>query len=183
LDADVLDSLAVLTRASTEFFGWLTGRGKTGGLLVAALGEEAVRVMRNGDAVKLTSVPARALAENLVAWVSGPSPAGIEAVNIRSGDLRDADGIDSLEAVRNTGARDVATVRALLAQPATGLGELYAGARDHRGYRVTEQPVRYRDTAAGRVMIYMSDEYLSVAPGTDTVLVERLRQAHRSLVG
>jgi hypothetical protein len=66
----------------------------------------------------------------------------------------------------------------------TGLGELYVAARDpQRHYRVSEQPVWYRDTTAGRVMIIMSGEHVSIAPGTDTVLIERLRRVYREVAG
>jgi hypothetical protein len=64
----------------------------------------------------------------------------------------------------------------------TGLGELYVAARDQRGrYRMSEEPVRYRDTAAGRVMVIVSGDHLSIAPGANAVLTERLRRVYEEL--
>ena len=64
-----------------------------------------------------------------------------------------------------------------------GLGHLPpVAARDQRGrYRVSEQPVRYRDTAVGRVMIIVSGDHISIAPGTNAVLTERLRRVYQEV--
>lgn len=195
LVAEVVDALAVLGQASVEYFGWLsTESGRSGGVLVAALGQEAVYVVRRRDRLRLVSIAATGLVEAFVDSLSGPPPARIDAVSIRTGDLH---GVDDRHSVEQSGAtdgmlmpalpaglRDVAAVRALLARPVTGLGELYVAARDQQGrYRVSEEPVRYRDTAAGRVMIIVSGDHLSIAPATDAVLTERLRREYQEMTG
>lgn len=152
LTAEVVDVLAVLGQASVEYFGWLsTDSAQAGGVLVAALGQQAVYVVRRRDRLRLASIANSGLVEAFVDSLSGPAPARIDAVNIRTTDLRGADDLDGVDrSVRldelmpalPSGARDVAVVRALLARPVTGLGELYVAARDQRGrYRVSEQPV------------------------------------------
>ena len=199
LAAQVVDVLAVLSQASVEYFGWLsTDSGHTGGMLVAAGGQHAVYVVRRRDRLRLASIATTGLVEAFVDSLSGPAPARIDAVNIRTGDLHGIDlhGVDNLHGVDPSlvtdellpalpsGTRDVAAARALLARPVTGLGELYVAARDQRGrYRVSEQPVRYRDTAAGRVMIIMSGDHISIAPGTNAVLTERLRRVYQEVAG
>jgi EspG family len=188
LAVEALDVLAVLGQASVEYFGWLsTESGRVGGVLVAALGQQAVYVVRRRDRLRLASIDAFGLVEAFVGALSGPPPARIDAVSIRTGDLQ---GVDESAATNGllpalpSGARDVAAARALLARPVTGLGELYVAARDPQSrYRVSEQPVWYRDTTAGRVMIIVSGEHVSVAPGTDTVLTERLRREYREVAG
>jgi hypothetical protein len=87
-----------------------------------------------------------------------------------------------LDASLPSEVQDVTAVLALLARPVTGMGELYVAALDQRGrHRVSRRPVWYRDTTAGRVMIVMSGEHISIAPGTDVLLTERLRQVHREV--
>jgi ESX secretion-associated protein EspG len=187
LTADVVDTLAVLGQASVEYFGWLsTEPGRADGVLAAALDQEAVYVVRRRDRVRLASIAATGLVETFVDSLSGPPPARIDAVNVRTGDLHrvdhpaTSDGL--LVPALPADGRDAAVVRGLLALPVTGLGELYVAARDDRGrYRVSEQPVWYRDTTAGRVMIIVSGEHVSIAPGTGAVLTERLRRVYREV--
>jgi hypothetical protein len=194
LAGEVVDVLAVLGQASVEYFGWLsTDSGHTGGVLVATGGQHAVYVVRRRDRLRLASIATSGLVEAFVDSLSGPAPARIDAVNIRTGDLHSVDNLHGVDLSTATGellpafpsgARDVAAVRALLARPVTGLGELYVAARDQRGrYRVSEQPVRYRDTAAGRVMIIVSGDHISIAPGTNAVLTERLRRVYQEVAG
>jgi hypothetical protein len=185
LDAEATAALAVLGRASVEYFGWLsTESGQTGGILVAALGREAVWVVRRRDRLRLESIATSGLVESFVDALAGPPPARIDAVNVRTSDLRDRAATDGLLPGLPSGSRDAAVVHALLAQPVTGLGELYVAARDRRGrYRMSEQPVRYRDTAAGRVMIIISGDHVSIAPGTNAVLTERLRRVYQEVSG
>ena len=174
LVTEAMDALTVLGQASIEYFGWLsTGSGQAGGVLAAALGQHAVYVVRRRDRLRLATIAATGLVETFVGSLPEASPARTDAVSIRTDDLN---GVDD--------RRDVAVVRALSARPATGLGELYVAARDQRGrYRMSEEPVRYRDTAAGRVMVIVSGDHLSIAPGTDVVLTERLRQVYEELGG
>jgi hypothetical protein len=183
LTAEAVDVLAVLGRASVEYFGWLsTDSGRVGGVLVAALGQQAVYVVRHRDRLRCTGITASGLVEAFVDALSGPAPARIDAVNIRTDDLYGVDDSDGLLPAVPSGARD--TARALLTRPVTGLGELYVAVRDQQGrYRVSEQPVWYRDTTAGRVMIIVSGDHVSIAPGTDTVLTERLRRAYQEVTG
>lgn len=188
LSADAVATLAVLGQASVEYFGWLsTDSGRSGGVLVAASGQEAVYAVRRRDRVRLASIAPTGLIETFVDSLSGPSPARIDAVNIRTDDLHgvgQTPAIDGLLPALSASSRDTAAVRALLARPVTGLGELYVAARDRRGrYRVGEEPIRYRDTDTGRVMIIVSDDHVSIAPGTNAVLTERLRQASRAVTG
>ncbi|HEX4725070.1 MAG TPA: ESX secretion-associated protein EspG [Pseudonocardiaceae bacterium] len=172
LTPEAMAALTVLGQASVEYFGWLTTEsGQAGAVLAAALGQQAVYVVRRGDRLRLVGIADTGLVEAFVESLSGPPPARIDAVSVRIGDLH---GVDD--------RRDVALVRALLARPVTGLGELYVAARDQRGrYRMSEEPVRYRDTAAGRVMVIVSGDHLSIAPGANAVLTERLRRVYEEL--
>jgi hypothetical protein len=184
LDADALDSLGALARPAVEYFAVFTERGAQHLVLVAALGNEAVVVVRAGDAVTLSSIANRALPETLVSYLPQVPPARVDAINIRLADL-DAAGDDPhailLEAQPGA-ARDAALARMLRNQPATGMGELYTAARDRWGNRaLLTDPLLYRDSAVGRIFVRYAGDYLSIAPATPALLAQRLRDAHRAL--
>jgi hypothetical protein len=185
-DADMLDTLAVVARPSVEYFGWFNiDGGSTFGVLVAALGEQAVVVVRGPAKVRLTAIRNHSLPETLVRQLPVVPAARIEAVNIRQGEIETTaadDGRTVLVDARPGARDDLAAVRALTAEQAVGLGELYVAVRDGRGLRVSSrEPIRYRDSQRGRVLITVADDYLSIAPATPVLLAARLRGAHMAL--
>jgi hypothetical protein len=185
LTGGVVDTLAVLARASVEYFAWFTeNNGPVIGVLVAGLGEEAVIVVGGIQRVRLTGTRNVGLAETLVRLLASVPPARIDAVNLRLAAVPGAaDSAGALVDARPHVEKDHTTVRALVAQPAVGFGELYVAVRDQDGIRVaTDEPIRYRDTRTGRVLIHSGDGYLSVAPATEKLLVERLRGTQLELV-
>jgi hypothetical protein len=72
--------LAVLARAERECYGWISRHGETGAALVAAIGREAVRVVRDDQVVVLDAVRADDLAGALVDVL--PTVAGAEIGDI-----------------------------------------------------------------------------------------------------
>ena len=167
LTPGALDTLSVLGRANVEYFGWFHVCCRDYSLVVAELGEDAVVAVRGSHSVRITPVGDAALPETLIRYLPQTRPARIDAVNVR----RDAAGDDSV-------------VRQLAAQEPTGLGELYVAVRDRLARRrTTTEPVRYRDTAQGRVLVRLTEDYLSLAPANDQLLAGRLREAHQELAG
>jgi hypothetical protein len=185
LHAAALDSLAVLARPSVEYFAAFTEQDAQRAVLVAALGTEAVVVVRAGDAVTVSSFANRSLPEALVSHLPRVRPARVKAVNVRLAEV-DAVGEDSHAVLLNAMPgveRDVALVEMLRGQAATGMGELYAAARDRWGHRaVLADPIMYRDSRAGRILVRYAGGYLSIAPATPALLAQRLHDAHHSLV-
>jgi hypothetical protein len=58
----------------------------------------------------------------------------------------------------------------------------HAAARDDRGVRLASDPIHYRDTASGRVLVQRSGDYLSIAPAAPKLLARRLRELRSQLV-
>jgi hypothetical protein len=107
-------------------------------------------------------------------------------VNIRRSDLRAAAGDGAAKpamALPPAVGKDVSVVRQLMSNQATGLGELHVGVRDSLDRRrTTTEPVRYRDDRRVRVLVNVTDEYLTIAPAGPGLLADRLRAAHRDLI-
>jgi hypothetical protein len=182
LDQDLLDTMVILSRPAIEYFGWFTMRGRQYGALVAALGEDAVVAIRGSRAVRISPVLDEPLPETLVQQLPQTRAAHIEAVNIRRAELRSAVG-PGARTVRSTVGRDVSVVRHLIASPAAGLGELHVAVRDTLDRRkATAEPIRYRDSRSGRVLVRLADDYVSIAPANPQLLADRLRAAYQELV-
>lgn len=184
LNAAALDSLAVLARPGVEYFAVFSDRGVQCAVLVAALGEEAVVVVRAGDAVTVSSTSNRLLPELLVSYLPQVRPAGVQAANIRLAEV-DPAGDDPHVVLLDASPgveRDAALVRMLRGQAATGMGELYTAARDRWGHRaVLADPILYRDSRAGRILVRYAGDYLSIAPATSALLAQRLREGQHDL--
>jgi hypothetical protein len=168
VDGDLLDTLSVLARPTTEYFAWFTEHGQQYGVLVAQAAGESVLAHRDGDNITIhtldrTESPPMALIRQL----PDAQPAPIDAVNIR------------LDSGQRT--HDTAKLAALAQQQPTGQGELYAGARDYQGHYVVNNthPIRYQDYATGRVLVVLTDDYLSLAPATKRVLLNSLTEVAR----
>lgn len=173
LDPGVLDALLVLARPSVEYFGWFTSSCRDYSLLVAELGDDAVVAVRGAHAVRITPVDGDSLAETAIRQLPPVRPARIRAVNIRRTELSDNSSSD----------KDVSVVRQLVAQAPTGLGELHVAVRDRLARRrTTTEPVRYRDSRRGRVLVRLTEDYLSLAPADHRLLAARLRDAYEALI-
>lgn len=186
LDREVAASLTVLCRPSVEFYGWLTHDGATTAVVAAAAGREAVLALRSDSSVWLSSVPAKRLAERLVAQLPDAPSAGGNPISValadlnatsRTGRVRDQGGVLARRA-----DPAVRHVQWLMSLPVTGSGELYAAARDDDGTRHShDEPVEYVDTSVGRVLATKPDAcHLRVGPGShDDLVAELLRRSRR----
>jgi hypothetical protein len=143
--------------------------GRQDSIVLAARGAAAVLANKKGDHVTLTPLRHSSRPEELLRRLPDAPPATIDALNVR---LTDA-------AAGST--PDARLLADLGRQPLLGQGELYVGVRDRHGRRLLSPPIRYQDYRIGRVVVVTSEDYLSVAPGTKTLLLSRLREAYRAL--
>lgn len=185
LEIEVAAALAMVCRAESEFFGWITGDRSTIGVLAAGLGRHGLLAVRDGDSVWLNHTGCNVLAETLVAQTADvPAGPGRPVTVSRAEVVGSVGGQRITEAAVRVGPADVAVrrVRQLVALPTTGTGELYAAARDGVGrYRVSE-PVHYADTHPGRyVNLTMERDLILVGPASRADLVARLKDRRRSL--
>lgn len=189
VDVEVVASLAVLTRAGAEFYGWINEGDTTKAVLSAAIGREAVLAVRDGDVVTVRQIRPETLPMALVAQAPDVPPARGEAVSVLRADLMASAGGRQRTAA-GVGMRpappEVRIVQQIVAQPTTGGGELYVAIRDRMGRRrATPEPLRFADTVNGRWLNHTTagpdGERVLVAPATRQDLAGRLQELHRTL--
>lgn len=190
VDVEVAASLAVLTRAGVEFYGWINVGDNTKGVLAGAIGREAVLAIRDGATVTVTQIRPETLPTALVSQTPDVRPSRGEAVNVlRSEMLATVGGRQRTAAgVGMRPARpEVRILQQIIAQPTTGGGELYVAVRDRMGRRKPVQdPLRYADTENGRWLNQTTttrdgEQRILVAPATRADLAARLQDMHRQL--
>ncbi|MCG8917829.1 ESX secretion-associated protein EspG, partial [Actinokineospora sp. PR83] len=187
LDVEVAASLAVLCRATTEYFGWLTSGPRSHGVLVAATGREAVLAVREGDTVVLRRARASRLAETVAEQTPDTRPAQAERAVLHRAVLAaataPADGASLLHPPPVSPALRLA--RRVAALPATGGGQLHAAHRDGVGRRaVSASPVGYLDTEHGRFVnapLPGPEERTVLAPGDRGTLAHHLHSVYTRL--
>jgi hypothetical protein len=185
LDVDVVAALAVLCRADSECYGWISEGGHTIAVLTAATGRPGLLAIRDGDLVRLSHIRSTELAEKLVAQLP-PVPAARTqplrvlrdelAVTTRDGRRRSETGV--IFAPAGTPAR---LVRQLGALPTLGTAELHVAVRDSAGRHRAAQPLRCVDTSRGRYFYLIRNGEVLVAPGGRAELVARLRELVRTV--
>jgi hypothetical protein len=190
VDVEVAASLAVLTRAGAEFYGWINTGDQTKGVLAGATGREAILAVRRGDEVTVTQIRPETLPVALVNQTPDVPPSRGEAVNVLPSEVLASSGGRQRTAA-GVGMRpappEVRIVQQIMSQPTTGGGELYVAIRDRMGRRKPVQnPLRYADTENGRWLNYTSntadgEPRVLVAPATRADLVARLQEMHRNL--
>jgi len=189
LHADLVDSLAVLVRPATEFYGWFTHRDATTAVLAASIGADAVLALRRGNRIRLMPVDSVRLAEAIVGCLPNVPPGRGHSINVARSRMRTAIAVPAgQEAVseHSSGAAEMAFAR-LRALPATGAGELHVAIRNRITQRRSAAPcsVGYQDTVEGRWWMQVvpghDDEWIVAAPATADLLVTRLYDAYRAL--
>ncbi|MFC4855080.1 ESX secretion-associated protein EspG [Actinophytocola glycyrrhizae] len=189
VEVEVAASMAVLTRAGAEFYGWINEGDDTKGVLAGAIGREAILAVREGAMVTITQIRPETLPNALVAQTPDVPPSRGEAVSVLRSDMlatvagrqRTAAGVGMRPA-----PPEVRIVQQVIAQPTTGSGELYVAVRDRMGRRTpVRAPLRYADTPTGRWLNHMTavegDERILVAPASRSDLAGRLQEMHRNL--
>jgi hypothetical protein len=189
VEVELASSLAVLTRAGAEFYGWINEGESTRGVLAAAIGREAVLAVRDGTDVTVKQIRPETLPMALVSQAPDvPRSRGESITVLRSDMLATVGGRQRTAA--GVGMRpappEVRIAQQVIAQPTTGGGELYVAVRDRMGRRRgVQEPLRYADTASGRWLNYMvpggEEERVLIAPATPQDLAARLQEMHRNL--
>jgi hypothetical protein len=189
LDPALDDAIAVLVRPEREHYGWINtsvdGEPHEVGLLAVAAYKVALVLAYSSAAerVVLARVPPSRLTDAFVEQLPSAPPAEGEPVSMRYADYltatEETDEFVSFRTRRDPAAQEL---RAILALPRSGAGNLYTAIRDHMGTRVRGQrPVNYIDTPKGRWLTVLSgdgDQVMATAmPATPRVIAEHLGNA------
>ena len=190
VEAELAASLAVLTRPAIECYGWIDRGDRTVGVLAGAIGREAVLAVRDGETVQLSQIRPESLAEALVGQTADVRPGKGDAVAfLQSEALASVGGRRETAAGVGTmpASREIRLAQRIAELPTTGGGELSVAVRDGLGRRrISEQALRYADTANGRWLNLMTplpdgDNRILVAPASGRDLVARLGEMRQAL--
>jgi hypothetical protein len=182
LDGEFRDVLAVIQRAGTEYYGWVTGEEGSFALLVAASGRDAVAMVRTGETVSIELIRADYLAEEVIGRLpevpaGRGKPISVLASDFAAGNNNAPTYLSGGASTRHPEAR---RLDALLRAPRTGGGKLYSARRDHSGTRRrSEDWVTYIDLEHGRWITYRTngaEPFITAAPGTPQLLAGRLAE-------
>ncbi len=208
LHPDLRTTLQVIARPNMEYYGWIAYTDPEHdvniGVLVAAVGQDAALVVRDGDTVHLGPARADGMAETLVGHLPAVPAARGRSVNLPEAEVRQlvADRMHAApgsmkplpaEAFnifpRASMAEDARDLMTAMDQPRTGGGELYVAARTRNGdRRRCENPMIYVDTQHGRWMTQLSsgavgERWIVSAPAGRQLLLAKLNEMRNNLVG
>lgn len=208
LNADFRDALNLLARPSMEYFGWIShtedDQLKRLAVLVAAIGTDALVVVRDDRMVHISPSRSEGMAETLLGYLPALPAARGRSVNLPEAEVRQlvADRMDAAPGSakplssdaysifpRASMAEDAKDLLTAMDQPRTGGGELYVAARGRGGDRHRcENPVVYVDTAHGRWMTQLSsgrpgERWIVSAPASRQLLLSKLNEMRNNVVG
>jgi hypothetical protein len=197
LTPEFRETMELITRASVEFYGWIATQESNIAVLVAAIGEEAVVLVRDGKEVTFQPARSDGLADTLLGYLPQVQAARGRSINLRETDVRElvgrrgAGGPGEAKPLssdaysifdRPTEAEDARELFSVMELPRTGGGELYAAARGRTGERRRfENPLIYTDTQQGRWMTQMTgdrpgDRWLVFAPASRQLMLAKLNE-------
>lgn len=195
LAPELRGTIKVLALAEAECHAWISDviAGENGGALVAALGGEGVRLVRDDNVVRIDPVPADELAEYLVMVLPGVPPAAMNPISVEgpaaTRSARDADEPFELHLGRaGSGPTPSARLAEVMKEPRTGVHEIYTAVRTGSAREMERDPLTVLDLVdRGRVLITTDttdgdEQRITCVPGTFDNLVGRLRGALEELV-
>ncbi|GAB3458081.1 ESX secretion-associated protein EspG [Actinophytocola sediminis] len=194
-DEDLDDTIGVLVRPDREYYGWITttvdGRAFRYGVLAIAAYQEAVLVVRNyeTDAIVLATFAPGEFAGRFLDQLPPVAPAAGGPVSTPYQDFLAAsepegDGFGGFGTLENP---DVLAINAVLAQPRTGGGSLYAACRAGNlgSRRRCRRPVNFLDTVTGRWLTQLDataeGTIASIRPAGVDLIAAELADAERRL--
>ena len=182
LDEETLEGLYTLAHPAFEYGAFIRTDTQYRSVFVAERGRCVVVAERMADVLTMTTAHDRSALAELVQHIPDATAATIEAVNLRRSDVASRRGkaVD-FELGAGPQGRDFRTVATLSGRPLMGQGELYVGAHDQFGRVAISKPVRYQDYDLGRVLVVVSDDFVSLAPATKPALTRRLTEERQCI--
>lgn len=208
LHPDLRSALELLARPGSEYYGWISykeaDKDVNIAVLVAAIGNEAILVVRDGQTVHLGPSRAEGMAETLLGHLPSVPAARGRSVNLPEAELRQlvADRMHAAPGAskplpaeafdifpRASMAEDARDLVTAMDQPRTGGGELYVAGRVRSGERRRcDNPVVYVDTLHGRWMTQLSsgrpgERWIVSAPASRQLLMSKLNEMRNNVLG
>jgi hypothetical protein len=182
LDDEFRDALATIQRAGTEYYGWITGKEKSYGLLVAASGRDAFAMVRTGESAQIWRVRSEYMVDEVIARLPEAQPGRGKSISVLATDYTPSTGggptyLSGGQSARHPEAR---RLEKFLQEPRLGGGKLYAATRDHTGRRQRSASwVTFIDFPHGRWLTYLTEgaePSINAVPATHQVLAKKLAE-------
>jgi EspG family len=185
---DFVDMVNVAQRASTEFYGWVTGVGENFGVLVASYGRKAVSLVRFGDNVCFERCDVERMAERLVSRLPEVPVVRGDAISVNHAEFHAKLRASGSYMRRAAGARPDGARRldALLDARRRFVTKIYAAKKDARGVRTrSDRWVTILDLVDGRWALSVNEtrqeKWINAAPGTPQLISDKLAELARSI--
>jgi len=178
-----LDSLAVVQRASIEYYGWVTTTDESYAVLAAVSGRLAVTVVRAGERVLFERADPDRPLDGLVYRLPAAVPGRGDPISVSANDFSSPRGRTEGSVMRRSVAAAPEGARrldALLKAPRLAIAKLYAAKRDAGGARHrSPQWVTVLDTAdGGRWLMHATqargERWINAVPGTPPAIAGKL---------
>lgn len=207
LHPDLRAALNLLARPSMEYYGWIAyteeDRQVNIAVLVAATGQDAMLVVRDGHRVHIGPTRSEGMAETLVGHLPQVPAARGRSVNLPENEVRQlvADRMQAAPGAskplpaeaydifgKPSMAEDAHDLITAMDQPRTGGGELYVAARVRTGERRRcENPMVYVDTQQGRWMTQLTsgrpgERWIVSAPASRQLLLSKLNEMRNNIM-
>ncbi|MFF1607146.1 ESX secretion-associated protein EspG [Amycolatopsis sp. NPDC058278] len=157
------DLLHLVGHPAREYVAYARDTAGQRNVLVAVTGLDKVCVVCRGDRVELSEVDVHP-ADALVAQLPDYRAVDLKPFSLPQEDFRTPEVSDVFDEERS---REAQELDALFRQPHFGVGQLHAD----------DKTVSYLDLKAGRVGIAVADGYISVVPGENKNLSQKLKAA------
>jgi hypothetical protein len=182
---DFVQNLALVQRAGTEYYGWMTNGEQKYATLVAASGRRAFAIMRAGNRVTFERIDSEELINEFVYRLPEVQAGVGEAISVRAADVgaRQSGAImRRSQSSRPDGARRLET---LLQEPRLGGAKLYASNRDQDGNRRRSREwLTLLDLITGRWLVHPTlgrgERTINAAPGTAPLIAAKLAELQRT---
>jgi hypothetical protein len=163
LTRDFRDTLAVFARSTRRYYAWVgdIDSGQTGGVLVAARGEDAVRLLREDKLVRIDPVHPGRMAEVLVDSLPDTPPASIDEITMPVSAYATRERQSLEEMIYDPPQGDVSEggvrrLRELMAGQRSGAHQLYASITGEAGVRRSKPLTALDIIDRGRVLTFRS---------------------------
>jgi hypothetical protein len=182
---DFVEKLALVQRAGTEYYGWMTNGDKKYATLVAASGRRAVAVMRAGELVTFERIDSEELVNEFVYRLPDVRPGDGAAVSVRAADVGARQSGAILRRSQPNRPDAARRLEALLQEPRLGGAKLYAAKRDPDGNRRrSPEWLTLLDLISGRWLVHPTlgrgERTINAAPGSPPLIAAKLAELHRT---
>lgn len=182
------ETLTVIARSDRQFYSWTGGRDEdgSGAILVAALGEDAVRMVTDHREIALDPIAADRLAEHFVETLPDVAGAAVRPLTVWRSDYENPAEPGRDDPLAGPANGPVRRLKDLMRADRDAVHQLYTAVRGGDGARRRSMPVSAIDlTGQGRVLTFADPghdgERIHLVSGTPGNLIATLVAAQQCL--